>query len=355
MKNFLSLLAVLLFSCDDSTSIHINGNSNPNILLIIADDFGKDACIGYSEGIEKPKLPNLQKLIDKGIIFDNFHVNPVCSPTRATILTGKHSFRTGVLNAEEFGTLSTDEITLHRTLSENTEYANSIIGKWHLGNSVGTPEQMGVEYYAGLFSGGVQDYWSWRLVENASNSQTDEYITTKLTDLAINWINSQDSPWFCWLAYNVPHKPFHLPPLEMHSKGALSEDESIIEASPLPYYMAMVESLDFEIGRLLDSINDPDLENTIVIVMGDNGTPGQVSQEPYTSSTSKGSLYKGGINVPLIIAGKGVTRLNQRDNNLINSVDLFPTISTLAGHSLDSYEDGYSFFDLLTNDGNFQR
>ncbi len=327
--------------------------TNTNILLIIADDLGLDATPNYNIGAKKPAMPNLGKMISNGITFDNFWAYPVCSPTRASILTGKYGVRTGVLNAEDASTINANEKIIQSYLDENLGkvYSHSIIGKWHLSNNEpNRPTEMGVDYYAGLLGGGVQDYYQWRLIENGQGTQSTDYITTKLTDLAIDWIKNQDKPWFCWLAYTTPHTPFHLPPANMHSQGSLATDQASIDANPLPYYLAMVESLDFEIGRLLATIPADELENTVIIFIGDNGTPNQVVQSPYESSKSKGSIYQGGINTPLVVSGKGVDRKGVRDASLVSTVDLFSTIGQIAGISENSHENSMSFYPLFSGD-----
>ena len=298
-------------------------------------------------------MPHLQEMINKGITFDNFWAFPICSPTRASILTGKYGVNTGVLNATNNSTIGNDEKTLQSYLDEHLGkvYNHSIIGKWHLSNNEpNRPTEMGIDYYAGLLSGGVNNYNQWNLVENGVSDPSTDYITTKITDLAINWINDQDNNWFCWLAYTSPHIPFHLPPNYMHSQNNLPGDQASIDANPLAYYMAMVESMDFEIGRLLDNIPQDELENTIIIFLGDNGTIGQVIQSPYVSNRSKGSLYQGGISVPLVVSGKGVSRKGTRDQNLINSSDLFTTVAQIAGIDVNEYENSKSFFPLLTQE-----
>ena len=113
------------------------------------------------------------------------------------------------------------------------------------------PQEMGIGYYAGLYTGGSESYNNWSLNVNGTSTNQSSYITTALTDLAIEWINGQKSPWFCWLAYNAPHSPFHLTPADLHLQGDLPNDEISIEANPRPYYPAMVESLDHEMNRLL--------------------------------------------------------------------------------------------------------
>ena len=341
---------------DDRTGPFID--VKPNILLIIADDMGIEACPGYTEGAVKPNMPNLQKLIDNGIRFDNFWTYPICSPTRASILTGRYGYRTGVLDVDANGVIPTTEKTLHAYLDEQTgsAYSHSIIGKWHLSpKEPNRPTQMGVGYYAGLLGGAVSDYNSWSLTENGQTSTSTEYVTTKFTNLAIDWINDQDKPWFCWLAYTAPHTPFHLPPDSMHSQGSLPTDQASIEANPQPYFMAMMESLDFEIGRLLKSIPENEIENTVIIFIGDNGTHGQVIQAPFVSTQAKGSLYEGGIHTPLVISGFGVTRNKEREAALIGSTDLFATIADLCVGSIYKYEDSYSFTGLLSNGSGSQR
>ncbi len=96
-----------------------------------------------------------------------------------------------------------------------------------------------LDTYAGLLSGSVQSYWNWNFTANSSTATATEYTTTKFTDLAIDWIGNQSQPWFLWLAYTAPHPPFHLPPNDLHTQSDLPDDQSSINANPLPYYMAM--------------------------------------------------------------------------------------------------------------------
>ena len=330
----------------------------PNILFIIADDVGIEATPGYPIGVIKPYMPNLERLAAEGITFENVWAYPVCSPTRASIITGKTGYRTGVLNAENASTIPLSEITLHSFLDENTNaaYSHAILGKWHLSrNEPNRPTEMGVGHYAGLLGGGVADYSSWSFTQNGETNNSTEYITTKITDLAIEWIGEQEKPWFCWVAYTAPHTPFHLPPTNMHSQGELPADQNSIDNNPLPYFMAMTESVDFEMGRILQSIPADELENTTIIFLGDNGSHPKVIQAPFDRNKSKGSLYQGGLHVPLIISGKSVSRINARDQSLINSSDLFATIAEMAGVTLPSYQDSYSFNSLLSAEEQGQR
>ena len=351
MKFFiLGLTTLFLFGCSskDETSTITNPIKNtPNILFIIADDLGKDAINGFPEGTIKPNTPNIDAIRNSGLSFTNFWSYPTCSPTRASILTGKYGYRTGVKWAGD--EISLSETSLQKYINEetNNKYSTAIVGKWHLSGNSSTfnPEILGIDYYAGLIRGEPQSYYNWLLTEDGTSIIETDYATTKFTDLAINWVNQQDKPWFLWLAYNAPHTPFHVPPNEMHSQGNLPEFANGMDETP--YYMAAIEAMDFQIGRLLDNMSQEEINNTTIIFIGDNGTPNEVAQEPYTFFTAKGSLNQGGINVPMFISGNGVLRTGN-DENLITSTDLFSTISQIAGVSANEINDSKSFKSLLS-------
>jgi len=343
----------IIISCnksDDSNEI-VDLIQSPNILFIIADDLGKDAINGFTEGNIKPNTPNIDAIRNNGISFTNFWTNPTCTPTRASIITGKYGYRTGVKAVGD--ELSILETTLQKYISTqtNNKYASAIIGKWHLSGSnlAINPETFGIDYYAGLIRGAVNDYYQWQLNEDSATTQVTEYITETFTDLSIDWINQQSKPWFMWLAYNAPHTPFHAPPSNMHSQGNLPAYNNGLD--PIPYYMAAIEAMDFQIGRLLDAIPEVERNNTIIIFIGDNGTPNQVAQNPYSNATVKNTLYQGGVNVPMFISGNTVSR-SGTDNNLINSTDLFATIAEIAGISVNEIHDSKSFKPLLTSNNN---
>ena len=360
MSKFLNILiglaGILIFqsctkSSDDKGSLDENLVDPPNILLIIADDMGVDFTPGYNVGDTKPFMPNLSQLQADGIIYENVWSAPICAPTRASIITGKYGIHNGVLNTSDAGTLKDSEKTIQSYLDEKLGkvYTHAIIGKWHLSNQEpNRPNQMGIDYFAGLIPGTVSDYNLWDLTINGQTITNSDYITTKFTDLAIQWIKGQDQPWFCWLAYTAPHSPFHLPPNEMHSQGELSSSQAVIDADPSPYYIGMIESMDFEMGRLFRSIPSDQKENTLIVFLGDNGTPGKVIQAPYENNRSKGSLHQGGIHVPMIIGGSLVKRKGERDQSLIHTADLFSTIAQAAGISEAEYFNSQSFYKTLS-------
>ena len=347
-------LLISLVSCSDDPISEITSipNTEPNILLIIADDFGVDASPGYNIGTLKPYMPNLQKLMDAGVKFENVWSNPVCSPTRASIITGKYGFRTGVVKVGD--ELSTSETSIQKYISQNapTDYSNAVIGKWHLSNDALHPIDLGIDEYAGILTGAIQSYTNWTLTENNQSITSTAYSTTVLTDLAIDFVNRQEKPWFLWLAYNAPHTPFHLPPSELHYQDNLASDQTSIDNNPLPYYLAMVEAMDTEIGRLFEAIGTEELNNTTVIFIGDNGTPNQVAQD-FRSSRAKGTVYQGGIQVPMVVSGAQVSRINQNEASLINATDIFATIADLLKTGITEINDSKSFKPLLS--GNLTR
>ena len=349
---------LIIISCSDDGPVNPGVNpemtsDKPNILFIIADDMGIDATPGYNIGDQKPDMPHLEQMITDGIRFNNLWSYASCTPTRSSIITGKYGFRTGVTQVGDI--LSTSEISLQRYMDNNdSQYSHAVIGKWHLSQDPSHPTDMGIDYYAGLLDGGVQSYTRWDFTENQSTSQSREYSTSKFTDLAIDWIDEQDAPWFLWLAYNAPHTPFHLPPADLHNRDNLPEDQASIDSNPLPYYFAMLEAMDTEIGRLLESMTAEEKENTIIIFIGDNGTSGQVIQE-YNSRRGKGSVYQGGVNVPMVISGKGVSRNNSSEDALINTTDLFSTIADIAGIPNSDINDSQSIKPLLTGMSNNNR
>lgn len=328
-----------------------DATARPNILLIIADDMGVEASKCYSLGKNQATMPNLEKLCASGLVFDKAYSAPVCSPTRATIMTGKYGFSTGVgaaipARGADNG-LSDEETSLFDVLS-STPYTSNLIGKWHLANSADDlthPDRLGVSDYFGLISGGIPDYFNWQAVEHGKSVQITNYSTTELTDRSIGWIAKQKSPWFLWLAYNAPHTPFHVPPSNLHSAKDLKSDQASIDANPLPYYNAMLEALDTEVGRLLGTLSEEVRKNTVVIFIGDNGTPGQVSREFYGPKRSKGTIYEGGTHIPFVVQGPGFDQ--GRNAALVNTTDLFATIADLAGANSEA-KDSMSLLPIVS-------
>lgn len=332
---------------NEETETGYNQNvSTPNILFIIADDMGMDAT-PYATDLTtiKPHMPNLDKLTAEGVRFQNTWSYPRCTPTRGSIITGKHASTTGLLSPGDV--IKSTETTLQSYMNSN--YATAILGKWHLSGNARADdsssgiEDLGIHQYKGSMGGGVDNYYNWTLHEDGTTTEiTNYYSTTAYTDYAIDWINEQTQPWFCWVAYNAAHTPFHTP-----------EDSSLYTqtgTASLDMYLQMLEAMDSEIGRLLENIPNEELANTTIIFVGDNGTPSQVAQAPFGTGRAKGSLYNGGVNVPLVVAGANVSRQNVSDDALIHTSDLFVTIANLAGANVQSINESISFKHLLTEE-----
>lgn len=327
--------------------------SSTNILFILSDDQGLDASAQYSYSTDLPNTITLNNLAEQGITYTNTWATPACTTTRASILTGKHGINSGVTYVPAL--LATELQTLPEYLKADaatSHYQSAVFGKWHLAGgkaSATHPNDSGIEHYAGNL-GNIDDYYNWQLTVNGQTSAVNEYHTTKVTDLAIDWIAEQSSPWFVWLAYSAPHSPFHLPPTHLHNHTELTGDEADITANKRDYYLAAIEAMDSEIGRLIASLPADVQDDTIIIFMGDNGTPaGVIDTSIFAQTHSKGSLYEGGIRVPLVVSGKGVERVNTIENALVNSVDLFATITELAGSNNSSVFDSQSFAQTFTN------
>jgi arylsulfatase A-like enzyme len=318
---------------------------HPNILLVIADDMGVDADPCHPAiGGQKPTMPNLQAMCSQGVVFEDVWVNSVCSPTRATMMSGQYGFRTGVQDVDKI--LSPDTTSLADVLSDSTKvsvpYANAFIGKWHMSGpnaDLNAPSALGVQYFAGFLAGGVRDYTDYYLDEQGKETRESTYTTTLFTNKAIAWIQDQEKkdanrPWFMWLAYNAPHAPFHMPPKELiqsESLKQLSGTDTDIKQHPLSYYLASLEALDTEIGRVLASLSPEDRANTVVLFVGDNGTPAETIQSPFTSDHAKTSVYEGGVRGVLVVSGAEVTRKGEKDTSLINGTDIYATILDVAG------------------------
>lgn len=333
-------------------------SESPNILFIISDDQGLDASAQYDFSEDLPITPTLNGLAQQGITFDNMWVTPACTTTRAAIITGKHGVNSGVESLQT--SLSTEHETLQQYLKSNAlteQYQSAVFGKWHLGGRNDTdshPNELGIDHYAGNLSN-ISDYYDWPLTTNGVTENVSDYHSTKITDLTLNWVNEQTTPWFAWVAYSAPHSPFHLPPESLHSRELSGTDVDIAN-NKRDYYLAAIESMDAEIGRLLNSLDEETLDNTLVIYLGDNGTPsGIIDTEYYRQSHGKGSLYQGGIATPFIVSGKGVTRLNERESALITATDIFATIAEIAGAEETQVHDSNSFKVLFSAENGYEQ
>jgi len=329
--------------------VAIEKNGTANILLIVGDDIGVDNISGYEEQPNfSAKTPTIDNLATEGVLFRNVWANPMCSPSRASLLTGRHAFRHGVThpgNATE--KLSATEETIAEALTL-VGYKTGLFGKWHLGDVAGKyPTDQGFDYFSGSLAN-LDDYFNWQKTQIASNnaSVTTTTETGYATDIvaaeALEWINNQTSPWFVEIAFNAPHAPYHVPPAARYTHINLTGSEgdactpSASTDAIIDCYRAAAEAMDSSIGELIAQIPATELANTLIIFVGDNGTPNEaiVSEAgfPFSSGHGKGTMYEGGINVPLVIwAGANIGLDKGEISNKIQISDLFSTIVELAG------------------------
>ncbi len=341
------------FVYDDS--IISNGIQN-NVLLLILDDWGIDSSELYNiePGTLLARMPNLKNLLfsdpnatpadtpDKGLLFTRGYAQPICSPTRATLLTGRQPHQHRVGNPTSNNTLPASELTFPEIISaESPDYGLASFGKWHLGSGeTGPLDTGGWPHFSGTLGGGVPSYNSWTRVEIENGILTDPgttvttYATSAQVAEATSFIASQgDEPWVVWMGFNAPHSPFHDPapfvtPADGYSTNGTSNRD---------LYVRMLEALDHEIGNLLQAV---DLDRTNIIVVGDNGSPTQVSQAPVQGIVeAKGSLTEGGIHVPFFACGPNVLETGTSDE-LVHVIDLFATILDLTGTNAVAATDG---------------
>ena len=323
-----------------------------NVILLIADDYGVVSAEAYADLWESASLaptPNINSICRQGVRFQEVWSNSTCSPTRATLLTGRFSFRTGVGFAVPLSPVPSsddigiDEPTLPRLIDAAIPgYALANIGKWHLGTGdelqgALAPNVMGWRYYAGSLEGSLAAYNEWQRTENGVTNVSTTYATTQTVDDAIAFLDRRhkDQPFVLWMAFDAPHNPLHLPPAELHSYNDLPGTEDDIAQRPLPYFEAMTEALDTEIGRLLAHLPDTDgdglPDDTMVVFMGDNGTEPNYLPEPYAGLPAKLSLYRHGIQTPLCIAGAGVHQGGRDIPHPVGLIDVHATVLDLLG------------------------
>ncbi len=329
--------SVIATYADDSQQTG-NYTVHSSVLLLIVDDWGIDSSPldnTPSDEVFLPNMPNLAALADAGLRFTRAYTQPTCSPMRATMLTGRQPFQHKVGSPETANNFSSgqDEITLPEIFTTmDAPHALLNVGKWHLGgNNTGYNVRGGWPEFYGINGGGVGDFYEWNKNNNGQSVTSTTYSTTDQVNHATEFIDeniADGTPWFAWVAFNAPHTPFHDPPAELAPEGGYSARASG-ESNNHHLYRKALEALDTELGRLLDSI-DP--AQTNIILLGDNGSPGQVVQSPFGDGNAKGDLYNGGIHVPMIAKGPAVTvAAGSETDTLVHCIDVFSTILELAG------------------------
>lgn len=343
-----STLALALACCLLAPSRAAEGK--PNILYIVADDIGwKD--VGF-HGAADIKTPNLDKLAADGVRLEQFYVQPMCTPTRAALMTGRYPLRYGLqtLVIPSMGTygLALDERTLPEALKD-AGYQTAMVGKWHLGHADRKywPRQRGFDYHYGAVIGEI-DYFT-RESHGVLDWQRDNkpvreegYVTQLLGKDAVKTIGAQDTktPLFLYLAFTAAHSPYQAP------KEYLERYKHIKDETRRAY-AGQITCMDDEIGRVLAALDKKKMrENTLIIFHSDNGGTrdamfageGKVKTLPCDNGPLKGGkaqLYEGGTRVPAFANWPGHLKPGGEVKGMMHVVDMLPTLVKLAGGSTE--------------------
>jgi arylsulfatase A-like enzyme len=376
-------LSTVVFGAENTAS-----NDRPNILLIVCDDFGwRDTAVYGSTFYE---TPNIDALAASGMRFtDAYSANPLCSPTRASILTGQYPLRHGLTTAaghitklqehketmdgpeeirgsgpSSLNYLDPKHYTLGKAMKD-AGYATAFFGKWHMGCKMEHwPENHGFDYVKGGRehpgppgkNGARKFYPPWDCDTLKPFPSADTHVDDFIADLTIEYMKKQKAdgkPFFiCHWPYSV-HAPFQSKP-ELIEKWKKKVDPKNPQHSPT--MAAMIEVLDTNVGRLMQALKDNGLDkNTIVIFTSDNGgnmydtVDGTTPTNNYPLRSGKGNNYEGGTRVPMIVCWPGVTKPGSVSSAVTSSADHYPAILEMTGQNLrpDNHKDGVSYVPAL--------
>jgi arylsulfatase A-like enzyme len=332
-------------------------NSRPNVIVILTDDQGwGDFSLHGNRNLE---TPNLDALAKSGAQFERFFVCPVCSPTRAEFLTGRYATRGGVYSTSAGGErLNLDAPTIADAFG-SAGYQTAAFGKWHNGGQYPYhPCGRGFESFYGFCSGHWGNYFSPMLEENGKVVRGDGFLPDDLTNRAIRVLQrhaaTEDAdPVFLYLAYNTPHSPMQVPDRfyqrfanrELIDRGSVPENENIAHTRAA---LAMCENIDWNVGRLLEELDDLSIaQNTIVVFFCDNGPNGHRFNGQMRGT--KGSTDEGGVRSPLFVRWPQRVEPGKTVRSIAGAIDLLPTLTDLAGVDFEPTRklDGISLAALL--------
>ena len=325
---FLTCIVFLFFAA----STHA---SPPNVVLILADDLGW-ADVGYHGG--RVETPNIDRLAREGMRLENFHVNPLCSPTRAGLMTGRWPMRFGMMESvitpwRRYG-LPVSERTLGDLMAEAGYARRGVVGKWHLGHYKEDllPLNRGFTHFYGHYNGAL-DYFThvregeldWH--QGFETCRDEGYSTDLIGREAARFIADSpgDEPFFLYVPFNAPHNP-------LQAKDADIEKYVQIDDERKRVYAAMIDSLDQAVGVILDAIEAKGVvDDTCVLFMSDNGAVTQYGGDNGPWRSGKGSVYEGGIRVPAVMRwpGGGVSGGREVDG-MMGIIDVYPTLKRIA-------------------------
>ena len=344
MNNFKSKILILLlfiFSCQNN----IVDNEKPNVVLIVADDLGW-SDLSYM-GSTYYETPNIDKLSKSGMTFYNGYASSAnCAPSRASMLTGKYHPFHGIYTVKnsDRGNKKTRKIIPIKTktklelqyfilpeMLKSKGYSTGHFGKWHMGPKGYFPEQMGFDInIGGNEHGGPGSYFSPYKYPNMSNGPKDEYLTDRIGDEVVKFIEkNKENNFFAYVPFFSVHTP-------IQSKSDYEKKYRNKESNEYHNredYAGMIQSLDENIGKILDKIEKLNLsKNTLIIFTSDNGGIRAISNQ-YPLRAGKGSYYEGGIKVPMIFSWPEKIKAGSTSNERISNIDFYPTIKKIIGYN----------------------
>lgn len=366
------LLVVLLINKVEAQNQSSDTKSKPNIVLFFVDD------LGWSDlGFRNPvfESPNIDKLAQAGLSFEQAYIpTPTCSPSRATLYTGKHPARLQLVRhipegkeqgfadwkegSKEFNLLKTDPAQFpsrnwlpleHITYAEALKelgYFNLFVGKWHLGDESYYPDKQGFDKQIGVskFGHPKSYYPPYFKQDSIFHDNKGRYLTDKLTDEAVDFISNykNTAPFMLTFSYYAVHSPHH------GRKDLVAHFEERGLKGKYAHYAAMVKSTDESVGRVMQAVKDAGKEKeTIFIFLSDQG--GYFENVPFRGGKMAETLFEGGSRVPFFFYWNGITKSSSKNNDLVQSTDLFPTLIEIAGGDSFKYQnlDGISLLSTI--------
>ncbi len=317
-------------------------SDTPNIVVILADDLGYGDLSSY--GATDMRTPNIDALVSGGMRFNNFYANsPVCSPTRASILSGKYPDLAGVPGlvrteaSNNWGYLS-QKAALVPEMLKPTGYHSAIIGKWNLGlESPNTPTERGFDFFHGFLGDMMEDYYTHLrnghnyMRRNLEVINPKGHATDIFTDWTLDYLNERKQDgrkFFLYLAYTAPHVPIQPP--EEWLKRVQEREPQLNEKRAK--YVALVEHLDWSIGRVIQELKqNGQFDNTLIIFTSDNGGYLQAGASNGSLRGGKENMYEGGLRVPMCAVWSDHIAPESRNDEVVLTMDLVPTICQTAG------------------------
>ena len=347
------LLALLSLCLACSAFTLAQGMRKPNVIFILVDDMGYADLSSY--GSKDIRTPNIDRLAKEGVKLTQAYSNgPVCTPTRAALMTGRYQQRVGLEWAIPAGIkepgLPVEETSLARML-KNNGYGTALFGKWHLGYKPEfSPNAHGFDEYFGIPSGNVDMYshqeinGTHRLYEQDKEVFVEGYLTEHLARRSVDFVKRQkNNPFFLYLAFNAVHWPFQQP----NRPDTVRTRETWLTGTRADY-IAMMHSVDAAVGQVLNTLDQQGIANdTLVIFTSDNGGERLSDMGPYFNT--KGTLWEGGIHVPGLARWPASLPKGKVSNQAAITMDWTATILAAAGVKPERQLDGINLLPILQN------